>query len=57
MSMWKLLGRCARDERGAEVLEYVVVAGVVMLACVALLGAMGIRLEGKWHRLLDLVRR
>ena len=57
MSMWKLLSRCARDERGAEVLEYVVVAGVLLIGCVVLLGAMGIRLEGKWHRLLDLVRR
>ena len=55
MTAWKQLVRCLRDEGGAEVLEYVVLAGLLFLGCVAALGAMGIRLQGRWHRLLQLV--
>ena len=47
--------RCLRDESGAEVLEYAVLAGLLFLGCVAALGAMGIRLQGRWHRLIQLV--
>lgn len=55
MTAWKLLVRCLRDEGGAEVLEYVVLAGLLFLACIAALGAMGIRVHGRWNRLLELV--
>ena len=56
MSVWKLLRQCLRDERGAEVLEYVVLVGLVILGFVAALGALGIRVQDKWPRLLKLVR-
>ena len=56
MSVWNLLRQCLRDERGAEVFEYVVLVGLLLLACVAALGALGIRVQDKWPRLLKLFR-
>ena len=56
MSVWKMLRQCLRDERGAEVLEYVVLVGLLLLACVAALGALGIRVQDKWPRLLKMFR-
>ena len=56
MSVWKRLRHCARDDRGAEVLEYAVLAGLLLLACIAALTALGIHVEDKWHRLLRLFR-
>jgi Flp pilus assembly pilin Flp len=56
MRAWKLFLGCLRDEGGAEVLEYAVLVGLLILVCVAALGAMGIRLQGRWHRLIQLVR-
>ena len=56
MADWKLLRQCLRDERGAEVSEYVVFVGLLVLACVAALGALGIRVHDKWPRLLKLFR-
>ena len=56
MADWKLLRQCLRDERGAEVLEYVILVALLVLACVAALGALGIRVQDKWPRLLKLLR-
>lgn len=44
---------CLRDEQGNEVIEYVLLLGFVVLASIAVMGALGIRVMDKWAQLRD----
>jgi len=43
-----LLG-CLRDEQGGEVIEYALIAGLIVIACIAVIGAMGTKVLARWN--------
>ena len=45
----KLATRLARDERGGEVLEYALIAGLIVVAAVAVIGAVGTKVLARWN--------
>ncbi len=40
-----------KDERGGEVLEYALIAGLVVVAAISVIGAVGTRVVAKWRSL------
>jgi len=50
-SMRKLLVDLARDERGGEVLEYALIAGLIVVAAIAVIGAVGTKVVARWTSL------
>ena len=44
----RLLGRLAREEGGGEVFEYAIVAGLISVAAIALMGAVGRKVFARW---------
>jgi Flp pilus assembly pilin Flp len=47
----RLVSRAVRDERGGEVLEYALVAGLIVVGAVSTVGCVGIKLLAKWDDL------
>jgi Flp pilus assembly pilin Flp len=47
----KLLLAIARDERGGEVLEYALIAGLIVVAAIAVIGAVGTKVVASWSSL------
>jgi pilus assembly protein Flp/PilA len=47
----KLLSRLARDEQGGEVLEYALVAGLIVVAAIAVIGSVGTKVLARWTSL------
>ena len=47
--MKKLLGRLVRDETGGEVLEYALIAGLIVVAAIALIGTVGQKVVARWQ--------
>lgn len=41
----------AHDERGGEVLEYALVAGLIVIAAISVIGQVGARVLAKWTSL------
>ena len=41
-------GRLVRDEQGGEVLEYALIAGLIIVAAIALVTAVGGKVVAKW---------
>lgn len=46
-----LTTRLARDERGGEVLEYALIAGLIVVAAIAVIGAVGTKVVARWTSL------
>ena len=50
--MWPKLkqaaGRLATDEQGGEVLEYALVAGLLVIAAIAVIGSVGTKVLARW---------
>ncbi len=46
-----LLVKLVRDEQGGEVLEYALIAGLIVVAAIAVIGAVGTRVVAKWSSL------
>jgi Flp pilus assembly pilin Flp len=44
----KMLVALLRDDRGGEVLEYAIVAGLISIAAIALIGAVGTKVVARW---------
>ena len=44
----KLGGRLVRDERGGEVLEYALIAGLIVVAAVVVIGSVGTKVLARW---------
>ncbi len=38
-----------RDERGGEVLEYALIAGLIVVAAIAVIGAVGTKVLARWN--------
>ena len=43
--------RLGRDERGGEVLEYALIAGLIVVAAIAVIGSVGTKVLARWTSL------
>jgi Flp pilus assembly pilin Flp len=43
--------RLLRDESGGEVLEYALVAGLIVVTAIAVIGTVGTKVLGRWNSL------
>ena len=46
-----LLSKLVKDEQGGEVLEYALIAGLIVVAAIAVIGAVGGKVVAKWTSL------
>ena len=46
-----LLVKLVRDENGGEVLEYALIAGLIVVAAIAVIGAVGTKVLARWTSL------
>jgi Flp pilus assembly pilin Flp len=46
--------RFARDERGTEVIEYALLLGMLVCACIAFIGALGTKVVQRWTRVNEM---
>ena len=46
-----LIIRMVRDERGGEVLEYALIAGLIVVAAIAIITKVGTKVLGRWTSL------
>jgi len=44
----KRIGSFLRDERGGEVLEYALIMGLIVVACIAVIGTVGGKVFARW---------
>ena len=49
--MKKFLNTLVRDEQGGEVLEYALIAGLIVVAAIAVIGAVGTKVVARWTSL------
>ncbi|HEX3356652.1 MAG TPA: Flp family type IVb pilin [Tepidisphaeraceae bacterium] len=47
-SLKKLWNRVVADERGGEVIEYALVIGLIVVVAIAIIGAVGTKVVGRW---------
>ena len=40
--------RLVSDDHGGEVLEYVLIAGLIVVACIVVIGAVGTKVLARW---------
>ena len=52
-AMKNVLTRLARDERGGEVLEYALIAGLIVVAAIAVITTVGSKVLARWNALND----
>jgi len=45
------IGKLLRDEQGGEVLEYALIAGLIVVAAIAIIGAVGTKVVARWSSL------
>ncbi len=50
-SVKKLVSALLSDDRGGEVLEYALIAGLIVVACIAVIGTVGTKVLGRWNSL------
>jgi Flp pilus assembly pilin Flp len=48
-SCWTLLRAAIRDEQGGEVIEYALVLGLILVAAIAIVGAVGGKVLARWE--------
>ena len=48
-----IMSRVARDERGGEVLEYALIAGLIVVAAIAVIGTVGTKVLARWNSVND----
>ena len=46
--MKNLLKKLVKDEQGGEVLEYALIAGLIVVAAIAVIGTVGQKVVAKW---------
>jgi Flp pilus assembly pilin Flp len=49
--MKRLLSKLIADERGGEVLEYALIAGLIVVAAIAVIGSVGTKVLARWNSL------
>ena len=50
-SLKNLFAKLAKDDRGGEVLEYALIAGLIVVAAIAIIGAVGTKVVARWDSL------
>ena|ERR1700733_2857212 len=50
-SLKSLIVRLVRDEQGGEVLEYALIAGLIVVAAIAVIGSVGTKVLARWGSL------
>jgi Flp pilus assembly pilin Flp len=48
MKTWKQIVNVVADDRGGEVLEYALIAGLIVVAAIAAITSVGTAVLGKW---------
>jgi pilus assembly protein Flp/PilA len=48
---WSVVRRLGKDEEGASLIEYTVLLGILLVAVIATIGAVGTWINGKWTTL------
>lgn len=48
-----LLARLVNDERGGEVIEWALVAGLIVIGAIALISAVGTKVLARWNTVND----
>lgn len=51
MKLGNLLGKLVREENGGEVLEYALIAGLIVVAAIAVIGSVGTKVLARWTSL------
>ena len=46
-----LIAKLVRDENGGEVLEYALIAGLIVVVAIAVIGAVGTKVLARWTSL------
>jgi pilus assembly protein Flp/PilA len=49
--MKNFMSKLVRDEQGGEVLEYALIAGLIVVAAIAVIGAVGTKVVARWTSL------
>ena len=49
--MKSLLNKLVKDEQGGEVLEYALIAGLIVVAAIAVIGSVGTKVLARWTSL------
>jgi pilus assembly protein Flp/PilA len=47
------LQRLVRDEAGGEIIEYALILGLVLVACIVVIGAVGTKVLARWTSVND----
>ena len=50
-AMKNLVSKLVKDEQGGEVLEYALIAGLIVVAAIAVIGAVGTKVVARWTSL------
>ena len=48
-AMTKFLGKLVKDEQGGEVLEYALIAGLIVVAAIAVISSVGTKVLARWN--------
>ncbi len=48
-AMKNLVAKLIKDEQGGEVLEYALIAGLIVVAAIAVIGAVGTKVLARWN--------
>jgi Flp pilus assembly pilin Flp len=48
-SLKNIASKLLRDERGGEVLEYALIAGLIVVAAIAVIGSVGTKVLARWQ--------
>ena len=48
-----IVSSVCRDERGGEVLEYALIAGLIVVAAIAVIGTVGTKVLARWNSVND----
>ncbi|MDB5324784.1 MAG: Flp/Fap pilin component [Phycisphaerales bacterium] len=46
-----IVSKLIKDEQGGEVLEYALIAGLIVVAAIAVIGAIGTKVLARWNSL------
>ena len=49
MGLLKNLRRVVSDENGGEILEYVLIAGLIVIGAIVVIGAVGTKVLARWN--------
>jgi pilus assembly protein Flp/PilA len=50
-----MLTNLIRDERGGEAVEYCVIAGLIVVAALAIISGLGLKVVARWTSLRDIM--